>query len=342
MEKLNIEIVNHPFISVIIPVFNEERYIKDCLDSVFSTDYPADMFEVIVVDGNSQDKTMEIVSSYKKVRLFSNPKKIVPVSMNLGIKNAIGEYIIRLDAHAAYPANYFSALIQNSLNLNADNVGAIWQTDVKNKTPVSLAIKEVLSNKYGVGNALFRIGVDKITEVDTVPFGCYRKDVFSRFGLYDERLVRNQDIELNKRIKARGGKIYLIPDIYCTYYARETYSALMKYNYNNGLWNILTVYYTKSWDSLSPRHFIPFAFVSAIFIGFILSVIRLKFIFVPIAIIFMYLLCLTIVYISKLRKKNLNYIKLLKAFIYLHFSYGVGSLVGICRALKMKVTELWS
>ncbi len=333
-------LANHPFISVIIPVYNEEKYIKDCLDSVFSTDYPADLFEVIVIDGNSKDKTIEIVSSYKKVRLFSNPKKIVPISMNLGIKNAIGEYIIRLDAHAAYPVNYFSALIQNSQHLNADNVGAIWKTDVKNKTPTSLAIKEVLSNKYGVGNALFRIGVDKITEVDTVPFGCYRKDVFSRFGFYDERLVRNQDIELNKRIKAQGGKIYLIPDIYCTYYARETYSALMKNNYNNGLWNIMTVHYTKSWNSLSPRHFIPLAFVSAILLSLILPLISLKLICVPITIIFIYLFCLSIIYVSKLRKRNLDYIELLKAFISLHFSYGIGSLVGVFKVLKMKVAGL--
>lgn len=88
--------------------------------------------------------------------------------------------------------------------LGIDNVGAACKTDVLNKNQKTLAIKEVLSNRFGVGNSTFRLGVEKVMEVDTVPFGCWRKEVFDKYGYYDERLIRNQDIELNKRI-VRGG-----------------------------------------------------------------------------------------------------------------------------------------
>ena len=130
-------------------------------------------------------------------------------------------------------------------------MGTVCKTDVLNKTPKTLAIREVLGNKFGVGNSTFRTGITEEQDVDTVPFGCWRREVFEKYGLYDVRLVRNQDIELNKRIKRGGGKIYILPDTYCTYLARETWSALAKNNYGNGKWNILTVWYTKMFSSLS-------------------------------------------------------------------------------------------
>ena len=219
-------------ISIIIPCRNEEKYIGGCLDSVVSNDYPKDFLEVFVVDGKSTDRTGEIVEGYSKkyefIHLLVNENKTVPYAMNQGIKESTGDFIIRLDAHGVFPNNYFSKLIYWSKKLDADNVGALWITDVKNKNPKSCSIKKVLSNKFGVGDSLFRIGVDKVTEVDTVPFGCYRKEVFEKVGLYDVRLERDQDIELNKRLKKSGGKIFLLPELSSIYYARETFSGIAK------------------------------------------------------------------------------------------------------------------
>ena len=319
-------------ISIIIPCLNEEKYIANCLDSVLASDYDKSKMEILVVDGMSGDKTREIVALYSKkhkhIKLLSNPDKIVPKSMNIAIKQANGDYIIRLDAHASYPKNYFSKLIEWHQKLDAENVGTAIVTKVKNLTKKSASIKEVLSHKFGVGNSDFRTGTKEVKEVDTVPFGCYKKEVFKKYGLYDERLIRNQDIELNKRIINGGGKIYLIPDVQCTYFARENFTALAKNNYSNGFWNILTAYYTKTLNSLSLRHFIPLLFLLSLLFPLILSIFLPKFIDVGLLSLSSYF-ALVIMISFKLRDSTNSFIYLVSSFLVLHLSYGMGSLMGI-------------
>lgn len=202
-------------LSVICPIYNEERYIEACIESIVAQDFPKDNLEVIFADGMSTDRTREIVAEYTArypwIRLIDNPERIVPPALNAAIKASKGDIIMRLDAHASYPPNYFSALYNAHKRIKADNIGAVCKTDVLNKSSKSLAIREVLAHPLGVGNSAFRTGIDKEKEVDTVPFGCWRREVFDKYGLFDERLVRNQDIELSKRIIRGGGKIVIIP-----------------------------------------------------------------------------------------------------------------------------------
>jgi glycosyltransferase involved in cell wall biosynthesis len=288
--------------------------------------------EILIIDGMSSDKTRNIVKSYEQkydfIKLIDNVKKIVPVAMNLGIKQASGEYIIRLDAHAEYPRDYFSKLIVWHRKLDADNVGAVIQTEVKHHTPKSIAIKKVLSSRFGVGNSDFRVGVKVPKEVDTVPFGCYPKEVFEKYGYYDERLVRNQDIELNKRIVNNGGKIYLVPEVQCTYYARETLKDLAKNNYANGLWNILTAYYTGSVRSLSLRHFIPLFFVLSLLLPLLLSLWEVRLLWLSALSLCSYL-TLVIIISLKTTDEQTTVWDLVIDFLTLHLSYGIGSLVGM-------------
>ncbi len=322
-------------VSVICPTFNEEKYIKSCIESILAQDYPKDDLEVIFVDGMSTDNTRSIISSYQSqyhfIKLIDNPHRIVPHAMNTGIKNAKGQIIIRIDAHTLYQPDYFSVLSERLLELDADNVGVVCKTDVLNKTPKTLAIKEVLSNKIGVGNSMFRIGIDEVQEVDTVPFGCWKREVFDKYGLYDVRLVRNQDIELNKRIKRGGGKIFIVPDTYCTYLARETFRALSKNNYANGKWNILTVFYTHNLGSLSIRHFIPLLFVLALTTPLLLALVYSPLVFVSLLALTLYIVVIGGVSVKVALKKKLNPLLLIAAFICLHISYGCGSLVAILK-----------
>jgi len=322
-------------ISIIIPCLNEEKYIGNCIRSVLESDYPHDDMEIIIVDGGSTDNTINIINDYQQkhsfIKLMHNSKKIVPISMNIGTENASGEYIIRLDAHASYPKDYFSKLIHYHQVLDGDNIGGVWNTEVLNQNKLSMAIKNVLSDKFGVGGAKFRTGVYKVEEVDTVPFGCFKKKIFQKVGLYDERLVRNQDIELNKRIKKAGGKIYLVPDIECTYYARETFKDLAKNNFANGKWNILTAYYTKRLSSLSIRHFIPLFFVLSLILPLLCCY------HISVMIFVLYLSVITAR--SFQIKKETTLLYQVFAFLVLHVSYGFGSLSGVFDVIKLFLKE---
>lgn len=320
-------------VSVICPFYNEERYVRPCVESILRQDFPKTDMEVLFVDGMSTDGSRRLLDSYCSqypfMKVLDNPDRIVPCAMNLAIAQSSGEFILRLDMHAAYETNYVSALVSRSEELNAANVGCPMQTNVLHKTSVSLAIREVLCNRFGVGNATFRLGVDKVKEVDTVPFGCFLRSVFEKYGLYDVRLVRNQDIELNKRIVRNGGKIFIVPDTSCTYFAREKYSALAKNNFQNGKWNILTVFYTKEFQSLSLRHFVPLLFLCSLVIPSLLGLFFSPFFYLSLVSFSLYLLLISYETCRIVRNNGLSFVCLILAFITLHLSYGVGSVAGV-------------
>jgi len=328
---------NIPRISIIIPTFNEEKYISSCVDSILEADYANDKMEIFVVDGMSEDGTRKIVQAYHSkypfIFVLENRQKDTPIGMNLGIEASSGEFVFILSAHAEYEKNYFIKLVENIQQLHVDCVGGVLLTDVKNKDTKSLSIKEVLMHKFGVGNAMFRTGCNEVTEVDTVAFGCYRRSVFDSYGLFDERLIRNQDIELNKRIVNGGGKIYLIPSVQCTYYARENFTDLAKNQYQNGFWNILTAYYTKTLNSLSLRHFIPLLFVLSLLIPIGVSFFFPKVLWLGVLSLGSYL-SLVIIISFRLKHSTNSIIYLILSFLTLHFSYGLGSLMGIFTVIK--------
>ena len=322
-------------ISIIIPCRNEEKYIEQCIDSIVNSNI--DNFELILIDGGSSDNTVKIITEYQKkyscITLLHNPEKFTPISMNIGIEASEGDYIFIISAHAAYQESYFTLLAEALKNLDANCVGGVLETEVKNRNLKSNAIKEVLTHRFGVGNADFRTGGDAVKEVDTVAFGCYTKETFEKYGLYNEKLIRNQDIELNKRIIRGGGKIYLIPYVKATYYARENFTALAKNNYANGKWNILTAYYTKTLNSLSIRHFIPLVFVLSLLLPLLLSLININFLWIALLSFSSYL-TLVIMLSLKLREEQQSFFYLVGSFLTLHLSYGAGSLAGIFSVLK--------
>lgn len=328
-----------PFISIVIPVYNEELFIEECLNSVISFDYPKNKFEVLIIDGDSKDKTVlliqEYINKHDNIYLYTNHRKIVPVSMNMGINISRGDYIVRLDAHCYYPSNYITALITNAIAFNVDNIGTICLTEVKNITDISTSIRFVLSNRFGVGNSLFRTGVDKATIVDTVPFGCFTKNILEKVGGYDERLIRNQDIEINKRIAKVGGTILLLPEPGCIYFARENYTSFALNNFGNGMWNVLTSYYTNDLESLSLRHYIPLLFVLSIIIPLILTLIDINFLILSLIILCSYLISISLISIYRFKFSVITLYSIF-AFVILHFSYGFGSLFGLFKIVLLK------
>lgn len=252
-----------PKVSIVIPCRNEEKFIGKCLDSIVASDYPKNQLEILVVDGMSEDGTRRTVESYGRnyafIRLLDNSKKITPAAMNIGIANAKGKIIMRMDAHNMYPSNYISGLVGWLEKTQADNVGGVWITLPATQTFMAEAIALALSHPFGVGNVYFRIGVKEPRWVDTVPFGCYRREVFDRIGLFDEELVRNQDDEFNLRLLKGGGRILLAPDIVSYYYARDSLCKLWRMYYQYGYFKPLVV--RKVGGIFTIRQVIPAVFV---------------------------------------------------------------------------------
>ncbi len=325
--------MEHLKISVVIPCLNEEKHIETCIRSILDNGYPKELLEIIVIDGESSDNTIPILkkmqSEFNQIAILVNSKKITPVSLNMGLKHATSPYVLIASAHSSFDPNYIQILkdaIQNTKD--AIGVGGPMKTLVKNETAISCAIQEILQHRFGVGNSTFRTGSPEKVAVDTVPFGLYKLESLLAVGGYNERLVRNHDMELSKRLGEKGGKIYLIPETSCNYFARESYAQMTSNNYKNGKWNMLTVFITRRFSSLSLRHFIPMFFILSLIIPSFLSLFFCPFIYLTMVSFLMYLL--GIIYFSLTIKSNkTSFLYLFIGFMSLHFSYGIGSLIGL-------------
>lgn len=324
-----------PSISIVIPCLNEEKYIQSCIDSLLSNGYSKDLLEIIVIDGGSNDSTISILNELKgstpQLKIIHNPKKVTPISLNLGIQHATKDFILISGAHASFEISYLETLVHVfETQSDAIGVGGVMRTRVKRSTALSESIRTVLMHPIGVGNSKFRTGVNQLTKVDTVPFGLYKAELLKKSKGYDERLIRNHDMELSKRLSKMGGSIYLCPDAICNYYARENWKELAKNNFNNGKWNIKTVFITKTFSSLSLRHFMPLGFLLSLMLPLILFIFLPKYFiaYIPLVIGSIYLSILSFFAIGVTRKHN-RFAFVLFSFIVLHFSYGIGSLMGL-------------
>jgi glycosyltransferase involved in cell wall biosynthesis len=255
-----------PFVSVIVPCRNEEQHLSRCLESILASDYPPDRIELLVVDGMSTDRTRDIVASYAArypvIRLLDNPRHIAPCALNIGIQAASGEVILRMDAHVIYPPSYLPILVHALLERGADNVGGVLETLPGADTPVARAIALGLAHPLGVGNSYFRVGVHEPRWVDTVAFGCFRREAFERAGLFDEELVRNQDDEFNYRLIRRGGRVLLMPTARAYYVARTSLPQLWRMYFQYGYFKPLVA--RKVGRVMTLRQLVPSLFVTSL------------------------------------------------------------------------------
>lgn len=255
-----------PFVSVVVPCLNEERYIAACLDSILATTYPRDQLEVLVVDGMSEDRTRAIVATfverYPVVRLVDNAKRITPAALNVGIRAARGDVIIRMDAHVVYPRDYIPCSVAALEETGADNVGPVVVTRPADSSVVARAIALAFSHPFGVGNSRFRIGSRARRWVDTVAFGCFRAGLFDRIGMFDEELPRNQDDEFNFRLAKHGRRVLLEPRVVAYYYARASIGQVARMWYQYGYFKPLVA--KKVGRVMTVRQLVPATFVLAL------------------------------------------------------------------------------
>jgi glycosyltransferase involved in cell wall biosynthesis len=242
---------------------NEKDHIGHCLRSVFAQDLPIGEFEVLVVDGCSDDGTYEIVqefaSRHPEVRLVTNPARIVSTGLNIAIREARGQVILRMDAHTEYASDYIRECLAVLREKGADNVGGPAAT--KSSGFVQSAICAAYHSSFSVGGACFH-NVNYEGYADTVPYGCWPRQVFERIGMFDEQLVRNQDDEFNLRLIRAGGKIWQSPKIKSWYKPRPSLKSLFEQYKQYGYWKVRVLQKHKT--PASMRHLVPGVFVGSL------------------------------------------------------------------------------
>lgn len=224
-----------PLVSVVIPVFNEERHIEACLESVFTQTYPPDRIEIVVADGGSTDGTLAILhrllAEHPNLRVIDNPRRIQAAGLNRAILDSRGAVVARLDGHAAWHRHHLALCVQLLTETGAENVGG--GMTVVEGTPLVQAIGCATASPFGVGGARYRWS-GRRQEVETVWLGCFRREALERVGLYDETLDVHEDYELNRRIRAAGGRIVFAPELAAMYCPRDSVHGLARQYFRYG------------------------------------------------------------------------------------------------------------
>lgn len=256
-----------PTVSIIVPMYNEERYVQQFVQCMISQDYPPDRLEVLLVDGGSSDGTLEIArqvaQQHGHFRLLHNPGRTQPCGVNTGVMEARGQYVSRADVHVGYPPDYIRACITAMQSYDVGCVGGVINTQPGDDSHVARAIAIVQSHPFGVGNSYDRIST-KARIVDAVAFPTCRRELFERIGLYHELLPRHEDVEFYSRIRRAGGKLMVLPSIRTTYYSRPTIGGLLKQAWQNGYETALA--WLVNHDCANARHWIPGLFVASLIV----------------------------------------------------------------------------
>jgi glycosyltransferase involved in cell wall biosynthesis len=249
-----------PIVSVIVPCRNEKDHIEACVRSILAQDLPPDELEVLVADGMSDDGTRKILERLaqedSRVRVIDNPNRITPCAMNVGVRAARGRYIAIMGAHNHYAPDYLRQSVQVLEQTGADNVGGAMVCEATSW--LQQAIAAAHHSAFAVGGARWH---DPSYEgpADTVFGGVYRREVFTRIGLFDEELVRNQDDEFNLRLIRAGGKIWQSPRIRSCYRPRNSLGSLFRQYMQYGYWKVRVI--QKHTLPASARHLVPGGFV---------------------------------------------------------------------------------
>lgn len=260
-------------VSIVVPCYNEEQTIQLLLEAVYRQTYPRISLEVILADGLSSDGTREKIAQFQTahpdlaVKVIDNPKRIIPAGINLAIKAASGEYIVRLDAHSEPEASYVENSINDLRQGKGDNIGGLWIIQPGKPGWMAQSIALAAGHPLGAGDARYRYSTTA-GEVDTVPFGAYQRSLFDRVGLFDETLLTNEDYEFNARIRSKGGKIFFDPAIRTRYYARPTLGALARQYWRYGYWKwrmLKRFPGTLRWRQAVPPLFVLAVFLTAVF-----------------------------------------------------------------------------
>lgn len=324
-------------VSILIPILNEKRYVDNCIKSVLEFDSQEKIEEIFLIDGGSKDGTLKLISKYKKndnrISILHNPKKYQSFALNKGIELSKGKYIMRLDAHSYYPKDYLKRCLKAIKEKNVNNIGGVFKTILKTNFFQEKIIQAITTHKFGVGGSNYRIK-HKSGYVKTVPYGFFNKQVFDKIGFFNEKLIRNQDYEFNRRMIKNGMKIWLDKDIIINYHNQTSFWKFLKKQfvyegrYNVYMWKIAPYTFTL-------RHSITgFFFFVLIFTILILPINNLPFLIIVSS---YFMLAFISSLMQCIRYKNFSLIVLLPfCFFLFHLIHGLSEIIGFIKILSGK------
>ena len=325
-------------VSILTPCRNEAHSIEGCVHNLCNLDAPEGGYEVIIIDGISDDGTQEILEKLQKqythLTVLHNPKRFVSHGMNLGIQQAAGAYIVRADVRCIHPKTYLLDLLSLSQKSGADNVGGVL-IPISEDRYIPKSIRLAYKSPIAMGGALRDRG-DFEGETDTVYGGCFKKETLLRIGLYDEQMVRNQDDELSFRLRKAGGKIIQSGKIKVQYSPRGTYRQLFKQFSQYGFWKVAVI--ERHPNQASFRHLLPAGLVLGFVTLFLIALFYPQRFLWPIGYIVFYIMALGVESIRITAPSGMIFPFGISVAIFLiHIGFGVGFLAGLVTRL-LKIT----
>ncbi len=263
-----------PRVSLIIPCYNEEKTITHLLESIVAQTYPLSDLEVIIADGLSNDETRAQIALFQvshpklNLQIVDNPKRIIPVALNLAIHAASGELIVRMDAHTIPAPDYIEKSVADFDAGKGEDIGGVIDIRPGSDTWIGRAIAVATRHPLGVGDARYRWATSA-GYADTVAFGLYARATLEKLGEYNEDLIVNEDYEMNARLRAAGGRIWINPAIRSTYYSRPDLSSLARQYFTYGYYKFRML--QKFPKTLRWRQALPPLFVFGVLMLLLLS-----------------------------------------------------------------------
>jgi len=319
--------MNFPFISVVIPVYNEEKNIGKCLDSLLNQDYPKDKYEIIIVDGNSEDNTKKIVKKYSDIKVLDNPERNTAVGRNIGIKNSKGNFILNFSGHAFAEKNLLSTLSKKLIEADKTITGVGCRFETIGDNFISKGIHFILASKLGGFGTTFN-QPEKECFADSIAFTLYRKEIFDEVGLFDPDFWIGQDGELNLRIKEKGYKLLYTPETKVYHGKRDTFSSYANQMFKYGVAAYKRI---KKHKNFRMIYLLPSLTIILLLFFLILSLFSKIFLYLILFYAFFYII-VSLAYSIKftIKEKNPRYLFIiLPLYIITHFCYGIGFLCGV-------------
>jgi glycosyltransferase involved in cell wall biosynthesis len=331
-------------VSVIVPCYNEEARIQTLLEAIYGQSYPRNQIEVVIADGISTDHTRAVIDNFKsshpdlEIRVVDNARHAIPSGLNRAIEAANGMYIVRLDAHSIPCCDYIQNCIQGLIDGRGDNIGGVWKIQPGSSTWIAKSIAIATAHPIGAGDARYRIG-GVAQEVDTVPFGAFKKDLINHIGMYDETLLTNEDYEFNARLRQSGGRVWMDPTISSIYFSRSNLRELARQYWRYGYWKAQMLgRYPKT---LRWRQILPPAFVLALLsLGVLSLVMELARWLLAIIVILYTIIIFGIGIQMSLKHKGFSYaIGIPLATATIHLSWGAAFLWGLVVKPRLNRTQ---